>query len=343
MGMEDILDKLQGLTSAVVLEREGLAVLVTEYGARVLGVSYKESPNLLWVHPRIEKVIGSRDWNIGGLRVWISPERNFFYEVPQSFERWFCPRSLDPNDYRIVSKRRDGISIEGGFSLVDKATGEFFSGTLRRDIYLPGEPGVLRVRESLLADRYAGTPINIWSLAQVRPGVGGVGTVLIPVREGAEPVHYFGPIPADRLRVSEDHLSFKIDGKEVYKLGVRPEDVPEGKEAMIGYVAEVAPGSWMLLVLKSGFVPKDQGECLDVARADPEGARGCIQSYNSGPEGGGLEFGELELHFVPAAQVSNKLVSSVEYQVIVEVGSLEKAVDKARFLMGISSPYLYGA
>jgi len=331
-------------TNITILEEDDGNIIVSEYGARIIGVFYSDSPNLLWVNPDLENVLKTRGWNIGGARVWISPERNFFYMKPASFEEWFCPEGLDPGNYRFIAEDQRMVSLECYFKTYDFVNKGWLTGVIRRDIGVDkGKRGILKinVRESLLTDNFTGTLVNLWALIQVPPGAGKPGTVLIPVKKGTQPVHYFGKIPEDRLRVSENHVSFRIDGLKVTKLGIRPEDLPREGEASIIYVREDGEGLWNIICMKSKHLPRSQKECLDVAKADPRGPKGAVQSYNSGPEGSQLKFGEIELHFLPATRIKEGMISTVVYTIEAFRGSFNEVFEMLVREYRIEEPFLF--
>jgi hypothetical protein len=164
--------------------------------------------------------------------------------------------------------------------------------------------------------------------------------VIVPTKKGTRPVHYFGPIPQDRLVVRDDHVAFKIDGAYVCKLGVRPEDVPVEGCAAIAYVAELG-GRWVLLLMRTCDAPRSQSECLDPAKADPTGPRGCVQSYNSGPEAGPERFGEIELHFRPAIEVGGRKVAYAEYELVFTSGSRGEVLERLKRESGLKEASLF--
>ena len=68
------------------------SAIISEYGGRPLGLFPKvNSYNLLWVNPGIKNVIEKRSYEIGGDRYWVSPERDYFYKKPETWEDWECP------------------------------------------------------------------------------------------------------------------------------------------------------------------------------------------------------------------------------------------------------------
>ncbi|RLE92827.1 MAG: hypothetical protein DRN04_09165 [Thermoprotei archaeon] len=322
MGLE-ILEKY---TSVKKLSLNKAEVTVCERGARLISLKIGGSPNLLWVNPALSKILKENEWNIGGLRVWISPERNFFYRKPEVFGEWFCPKTLDPNNYKFADSKEKAV-LEGEIELKDMFTGEVLKGFIRREFSLEkaSEEVVVYVKETLLTENSISTKVNLWALLQVVPP----GTVVVPVKEGAEPIHYFKPIPSNRIKVTGEAVFFKIDGNYVCKLGVKPEDLPLPGCASIAYVSSLKD-MWYCLILETRDAPLSQEECLDVAKYRPEGPRGCVQSYNSGPEGGPEKFGEIELQFRPAEEIRGCYASTVAYKLKAYIGDRDSVLNYLR-------------
>jgi len=341
--LEELTEMISKYSKSAVLHDENCRVVICERGARVLGIFLDSSPNLLWVNPRLEDVFSKNDWNIGGLRLWISPERNFFYRRPESFEEWFCPEGIDPGEYKIVEVIPGKAVFEGRIQANDNLLGARLEAQVRREIRLLESGKVfmrLRIVDALVGDYPA--RVNPWALAQVPISEMDAGTVLVPVRRGAEPIHYFTEIPRDRLRVSNDHVSFKIDGQYVSKLGIRPEDLREPELGAIAYVSRIGKRMWSALMLRSHDIPSSQEDCLDVPKRDPNLPRAAIQSYNSGPESfPDIRFGEIELQLAPTINISGRIVARVEYDLIAVIGGKSAVLTGVRKFLKIPKPRLY--
>jgi hypothetical protein len=341
--LEELTEMISKYSKSAVLHDENCRVVICERGARVLGIFLDSSPNLLWVNPRLEDVFSKNDWNIGGLRLWISPERNFFYRRPESFEEWFCPEGIDPGEYKIVEVSPGKAVFEGRIQANDNLLGARLEAQVRREIRLLESGKVfmrLRIVDALVGDYPA--RVNPWALAQVPISEMDAGTVLVPVRRGAEPIHYFTEIPRDRLRVSNDHVSFKIDGQYVSKLGIRPEDLREPELGAIAYVSRIGKRMWSALMLRSHDIPSSQEDCLDVPKRNPNLPRAAIQSYNSGPESfPDIRFGEIELQLAPTINISGRIVARVEYDLIAVIGGKSAVLTGVRKFLKIPKPRLY--
>lgn len=346
MKPEELLRALEGLTRAFQLRIEEGSAVVTERGGRLLAVFLEGEHNALWVPKEPGEIIMRGEWNLGGNRLWISPERNFYYEKPAIFEGWFCPKSLDPGSWSAVESSDRSVLLNNDLELEDVLNGRRLSISLSRRIELveggAGRGGLkrikLRLKDSLLVRQAVAGGLNLWSLTQVRPPPSGAGTVIVPTGPRAKPVHYFGPIPKDRLRVARDHVSFRIDGLEIYKLGVRPEDMRCRGCSSIHYYFETGRARACLISMSTTMAPVDQSECLDVAKADPNGPRGCVQSYNSGPDHG---FGEIELHFRPALMVSGSMVSYADYEMEVVAGARAAVRRELSVTSGVRKPIIF--
>jgi hypothetical protein len=198
--------------------------------------------------------------------------------------------------------------------------------------------GMRSVEEVRVKVNYDQLRINPWIITQVNSGSQeNPGQVIVPTK-GADvkPIHYFRRIPDDRLRVYGDHVSFKIDGEAVYKLGIRPEDLPVKREAAIGYLVDIEDGAHesLLLVRKSGNMPRDQSECLDIAKGNPNGPRGSVQSYNSGL---GLRMGEVELQLSPLERQDQEFYRKAGADLLLFQGPRNDIIEVSKVVLRISS------
>ena len=355
MNRDQLLEVLEkhGVPSFLHNMAGGGTIVAAQHGARVLGVfpcREGRSGSAVWINPHIEAIVTGKaqDWKgegeggTGGDRLWVSPERNYYYRKPQEFGEWFCPRAMDPGSYETVESTETSVLYRNRFDLQDLLHGWTLHGVVaERCLRILDNPFAARKSLAGVWRRagYAGfemvekievpaprkgiSPVLCpWGLTQVPPAApGAVGTVIVPTGRRASPIGYFGPIPPDRIRVNDDHLIFRIDARRITKLGVLPEDLPADGPVRVAYLRPVLPdalaaasgdlpeadiekGDWMLIVRESEDVARASADAMDPAKAAPDGPRGVIQSYNSGPPSNAL-FGEIEIQFPPVRKDAN--------------------------------------
>jgi hypothetical protein len=357
----------------------GGSALVATRGARILGLFPGKDPaahNALWTNEQIADLLAGkiRDWegegagSIGGERLWVSPERSFYYRRPEAFGEWFAPLAMDPGNYRLVSNE-DGRAptYENMFDLEDVRAGRTYRNVrLTRQFKAAGDPfpgkhalkalmsrvhfaGVRKSDSIELPDAPADAKIGLWTLALVDPGPdGGIGTVVVPVRSGAKAIDYFGGLAAERVVARKDHVAFRADGESIGKIGVRPEDLDLGRAVPIAAFLPSRSKSRLLLVIqRSKDVPRSQDECLDEAKADPAGPKGVIQAYNSGPGADPnapyKRFGEIEIQLAAARPTGEgpKLAATAISDLLAFEGPREDILTVGQSLLGLGTIKLF--
>ncbi len=346
-----LINSLENRLDFIELNYNDSTIIVSEHGGRVLGIFPKdECINLLWVNPAIEDLDFKKEWNIGGDRYWISPERVFFYKNPEMWEEWFCPEGLDPADYKITSSTMTSCSLITDISLTNQITKELYKGKIERNISLVEEPintGVPYCGIQYIDDSTLFTPnlhINGWTLTQViSGGLESPGTVLIPTIDNPKPLSYFRTIPSNRLRVKDNYIAFKIDVDDIYKLAIRPEDIDFSRTSKIGYVLKIPESEeYGCLIKISDDVPKSQDECFDISRDHPDEEIGVIQSYNSeSPDKPLLNFGEIELQLNRFKTLNNQSQGIARHQMFGYIGTKDEILGVIEKYLGIRNPALF--
>lgn len=327
------------------------SAIISEYGGRPLGLFPKnDNYSLLWINPEIKTEIRSRGRVIGGDRYWISPEREFFYENPQTWEGWFCPHGLDPAYYEILAESTTSCTLSSPLTVESKIKNEIYNGEITRQISLVKDPfstGLNYCGIEFVDDCVFFQPnlrINGWSLACViSGGPGNPGTVLIPTKSKPKPLSYFRTIPQDRVSVGENYVAFKIDVDDIYKLAIRPEDIDFTRKAKIGYVIKIPDSEeYGFLVKLSDDIPKSQEECFDISRDHPDEEIGVIQSFNSESlNKPSLKFGEIEMQLNQFETIDNASLGKAKHQILGYIGSKEEIIDVVEKYLGINHPKLY--
>jgi len=337
----------------VIKESASGRMLFTIYGGRLLGMWPKaDGNNPLWVYPDLDETMKNGQWMIGGERLWIAPERRFFYENPRDFDGFHVPAEIDPGEYVGTAD----LTFESVFSLLDYGRNETFDGSLcKRTFEIIDDPYAASIPYAgvRITDTVSIPGANLgvcgWSLAQVYTcGPDMPATALFPAKTGSAVLSYFAPIPPDRAEVLDGYARFKIDAHAVYKMALRPEDMVMQNPCKAVYLTPSPDGkSWMCLIKRSDDMPRSQDECVDEARDNPNGPKGAIQAYNNGPDFAwpGSEFpyfGEIELQMKKSSLNGGKMISVSTHELLAYEGSKDAVLALAAQALDIASePKLY--
>lgn len=309
-----LLNALGSNTETLILgsaDGKGPQIIITPaLSARLLGASIDGmlDENLMWVDETIMNNTYFQKkpyfWNAGGLRTWIAPEDLFFVNADKNPDSWFVPQSLDPILFTIVSRNTSLVEFEAEIDLPANI-GKTYNLTLKRRIALltevpfeigPLSPGVefmgIEKTHSITnrSDNVIGVDLPyvcLWSLLQIKPS----GTTLVPLKEGADPQsayrEYFNPL-GDRLAISNNIISIKIDGEYRCKIGVRPEAAGKG----LAYLRDNGNNRGVLFVKLFPIDPN--GIYVDKPWGKESNYGDVIELYNDDGKMGG--FTEIECH-----------------------------------------------
>ena len=145
------------------------------------------------------------------------------------------------------------------------------------------------------------------------------------------------------MHSGKNYCAFKVDVDDVYKLGIRPEDIDFDRPAKIGYVLKIPDfEDYGFIVKLSDDIPKNQTECFDVPRDHPEFEIGVIQSYNSeSPDKPILNFGEIELQLNSFKTIDNASHGKSKHQLFAYIGTKEEILSVVKKYLGIENPLLF--
>lgn len=346
-----LLKSIVDFTPFIELNDDESSVIISQYGGRPLGMFPKDnSISLLWINPEVEDSIKAKKRDIGGDRYWISPERDYFYEKPSTFEGWFCPSGLDPAHYEFLGNSQTSCTVSTPLIIENKMKREFYQGEITRQFTLIKEPyktGISYCGIEFLDDCILYKPdlkVNGWTLACViSGGASNPGTVLVPTKINPKPLSYFRIIPENRILKGENYVAFRIDVDDIYKLAIRPDDIDFSKKAKIGYVMKIPNSNeFGFLVKLSDDIPRSQEDCFDISRDHPEGEIGVIQSYNSeSPNKPLLRYGEIELQLNKFETIDNTSHGKAKHQLFGYIGTKDEILGVIEKYLGISNPSIF--
>ncbi len=245
--LHELTDSITGTRVMVIPQWQGRVMTSTASG--LSGLSYG------WIN---YELIKSGETNPqfnpygGEERFWLGPEGGpysiFFAQgKEQVFRNWKVPGGLDTQAYEVSSKNDRQITFEQLLEL-ENAGGNLLKIGVNRQVQLLDESSILQQLglsglKNLKAVAYQsvntitnrGTNdwteedgfVSIWLLSMFNPSEEGI--VFIPFQTGTEEElgkivtdDYFGKVPADRLKIKDGVIYFKVDGKKRSKIGISP-------------------------------------------------------------------------------------------------------------------------
>ncbi|XID91344.1 DUF6786 family protein [Paenibacillaceae bacterium WGS1546] len=317
MKLEDLVACLKelGLKYETRTNAAGGTVIALERGGRIIGLyPSSDQPNMLWTNPVLADRSASRElfgranhWNIGGERVWLSPEREYHVMALEPSVRYTVQQSIDPGAYRFegseqgersgsIAWRQEGVARQ-------YRSGRNVGFKLAKSIRLTDDP--LRYASDVCTGdyRFIGYEASValeteedrdilslssWSVIQVPAG----GYAYAPTYGECRPTDLFAPTGSSRLTVNQGMVRFKMDAKASHKLSLKSWQTT----GRFGYFRQDDRGLCSLIVRT--ILPDPSSDYLDTPWGDPDDRGHCVQLYNDDGKIG--LFGELE-HHAPAA------------------------------------------
>lgn len=280
-------------------------------------------------------------------RVWLGPEGGqysvfFARGAPFDLEHWYVPAPLDTRPFRTLGYSDDSASFDSEFTLTNYS-GTQFRMNVRRDIRLLASRPASVSYESRTTLRNTGDRswrkesglLSIW-IAGMFPA-SPTATLVVPIqRDGpgrAVTADYFGDVPADRLRVSNDAAFLRADANFRSKIGVTP-------HRSLGVLGSYDADAHVLTIVQFDQPPgvTEYVNSLWKHQDDPY-AGDALNCYNDGPPASGIEqfgrFYELESSS-PAAALEPGASIQHTHRTQHLVGADHELDSIARTVLGVS-------
>ncbi len=341
-------------TDVMVRHSDSGQLVFARYGGRLLGLYPRaDGPNALWVNPALAATLAAGEWLSGGERLWLAPERDFFYRDPANFGGVHVPTAIDPGAWQVDSAaREDTLRLSSTFDLYDCQQQQTYrQSCLQRtfrpfsDPYATGLDYVGVQIQDQVTLRQTPRRFCAWSITQVYlPHRSHPATALIPTRDQADILAYFDAIPAEQAEACRGYIRFRLDAAAIYKLAVRPEQLNPANPVKALCLAPCPDGTdWCCVVKRTQAVPRTQAECVDIARNPATRLRGVVQSYNHGPQAGESvtphHFGEIEIQFNAAQPAAdNSARSRAQHELLAYSGSRTQMLALAQQLLQLEQP-----
>jgi hypothetical protein len=230
---EELSDLISRLTEArdehAMLSIGDDAVVVVSAGTgRLFGPFFGGEDPIGWMPPAfgseggLERLRESADWNVGGERLWLSPELEYFVADRHDFWNTYAvPPSIDPGAHHL-SKSEAGLRLTSQLTLASARTGAGQDVEIARTITpepapadLPPTVRAVRYSEEITIDSAAdGPPVVPWIVRQVQLE----GRVLVPARPGARARSIVGPLPHDAKVATIEGFAFSLAEGHMFKV-----------------------------------------------------------------------------------------------------------------------------
>jgi hypothetical protein len=246
-------------------------------------------------HQALWKPVGTGGgWNIGGERLWIGPEADWFWTKSGTFdfEQYQVPSHLDPDIWTITRLDENRCQSEIKLLLTCAHSDKNVKLRLHREWnLLPQEDGdkdgqqigFRMTTELEILEGTPGQPVDLWSLLQVPVG----GQMLMPVCGIAAPRDYFDPTPTTEMESVPGTFRLRIGSRSMFKIGLSPDQ-------SYGRIAYIRPvGDLRLVLIRHFQVHADLRYC-DAPLTDLGNQGDAVQFCNDGGKFG--KFGEMEHH-----------------------------------------------
>ena len=354
--------------SVVVLKNEsGRAQVIVspKYQAKVFTSTAEGDSGMSFGWVNYKAFSGPADPHMNGYggenRLWLGPEGgkfSLFFKpgAQQVFANWKTPAAVDTESWDVTDRTTTYVSMKKAMQL-ENYKGTKLDISVERQIVLLGDgdmahdmgmslPEGVKVVAYLTDNKITNTGTTewnqqtgspcIWILDMFRPG--DETTIVVPFKKtdsaGFKKVvtsDYFGAIPADRLKHSDDRLFFKADGKSRGKLGVAPSHAPKAlgsydakNKVLTVIIYEVDSAAKYLSQRWNTTDPPFKGDAVNV--------------YNDGPLENGTQMGPFyELESVSPAAFLKPGGSLSHHQAVYHFTGDEKGLDMiALHLLGVS-------
>jgi hypothetical protein len=278
------------MNSPIQWKTESGSVSISPEHGRVLGIEIS-GRQALW-----QPAASDGGWNLGGERLWIGPEVDWFWQRvgKPDFALYQVPSDLNPDRWTVTRRDADSCRSEIEVSLHCAHRDARVRLGISRTFELIPTSGIesrgglaFRISTTLkILDGTAGQTVDLWSILQVPFG----GSMMIPTVGSPAVRDHFAPCPASEHTSSPGLLELKIGGPAMFKVGL----APHASTGRLAYARAIG-SDW--LVLERSFPLHPALRYCDSPMDLPDTQGDALQFFNDGGSFGC--FGEME-HRSPA-------------------------------------------
>jgi hypothetical protein len=359
---------LQQHDSVVILQADGenaKVIVSPKYQAKVFTstAAGDEGTSFGWVN--YKAFSGTEDAHMnaygGENRFWLGPEGgkfSLFFKpgAEMVFNNWKTPAPIDTETWNVTNKSNTAVTLQKDMKLTNYKGSEMTLSVDRTIKILDRQQinnnigvaldtsikavgyetvNVLTNKGTSAWTETTGMPC-MWLLDMFKPSPATV--IVVPFKNSkgvafdkVATTNYFGQIPADRLKHTDEVLYFKADGKSRGKLGVVPD---KAKPVAGSYDAQ----NKILTAIMFEVAPEAKYLNQEWNTTKPSFTGDAVNAYNDGPLADGTQMGPFyEIESVsPAAFLKPNQSLSHKHSVFHFTGSEQSLNVVARKLFGVS-------
>ena len=328
---------------------DDFSIVVTQFGGRILGPFRGEkNRSLTWLNDNFiskshfRKFLYSGNWNIGGERIWIAPEYQYYVkDISNPANTWFCPKEIDPGNYSLFQNKRNEclLSQEIEINAYNFAQGRKKL-CINRIISPVLDPlrGISPYKSLMDGVAFAGYEQTIslseeeqdaimsetWNLIQLPSG----GKIYIPVSPKAEFSWYFTPSDKGIHKTHSNCMELELTKGNKYKIGYKAVHIT----GRIGYLNTSTEGTPYLLI--RNFFNNPSSSYLETPLELGElGGGHSVHIYND--DGNLGSFGELECSGQTIGGNTGRGSTTDQFVLWIYMGEFEKLHEIGKYLLGV--------
>lgn len=328
--------------------QDGIKILITERGGRVLGPFLdEETPSIYWLNPvlasadEFKAFLDADDWNLGAERVWVAPEVQYNITDRFRFDETFAlPPQMDPCDFALaqIAERCWHLKQEMVLQAHVLAEGQkelhverwiqpaanplrFLSGfaELMHGLRFAGYEQIVSLTELAHDDIMS----ESWSSIMLNPG----GVMLVPASPLLEYDDYREPIDGEHQRLFSNHVRLRITGDRRYKVGYKAVHLT----GRLAYFSELGNGQSYLVV--RNYLNNPSSVYVEEPPHLPGRKGNAVHVYNDGGHYGG--FGELECDGQTIGGTTGRSTSTDQFLLWLYAGDTVRIGTIVQHLLGI--------
>ena len=320
-------------------------LVVTKYGAKVLGPFKGNEESLSWINQVFadKEAFGNfteeKEWNLGGDRFWIAPEHPLFVKKRQEFFDSYCVQAaLDPGDYTL-SKQEDVVRTEQDVDMeVYESDIDRIQFHVARQVSALENPLVGFWQTKEIEVDFCGYEQEVtleginglgelnlepWNLLQVNPG----GKIIVPFFGEFDFVNYYEPVRAGVMKQHDNFVEVEVDG--IYRFKIAFQALHTFGRAI--YVNKNESGYY--LIYKQYYNDSANPYCCDPWNKPEE--KGCsLYIYNDDGSNGG--YAEFENSGLTIGKGTNKNKTTANVSHMFFAGDKEALEKVIKILLGIT-------